>query len=276
MSSFEEEKFEEIVYRKNENVKKKKRKNTKLLESNDVTLANDDEARTAHKVDEIENQEIYLKPIRNPTNIEKRNMLAKSVEIMIIATLENHIYMFGNEIRRQTEGGPIGLALTGEIADCYMINWDKRFLEILKTLEISPALYERFKDDITIVVKSLEAGMKFENGSLVKDPEKKIIDAEKSDEEITMEIIKDIAESVDEMIEFTFDFPGNHKSRKMPVLDVEASINKEEQNKIEFEFYEKPTKNKNVIMRNSAIPSNQKRTILTQECLRRLKTHKLS
>ena len=86
-----------------------------------------------------------------------------------------------------------------------------------------------------------------------------------------MEIIKDIAESVDEMIEFTFDFPGNHKSRKMPVLDVEASINKEKQNIIEFEFYEKPTKNKNVIMSNSAIPSNQKRTILTQECLRRLR-----
>jgi hypothetical protein len=110
------------------------RKNTKLIESKDVTLANDDEVTTAHKVDEIEKQEIYLKPIRNPTNIEKRNMLAKSVEIMIIATLENHIYIFGNEIRRQTEGGPIGLALTGEIADCYMINWDERFLEILKTL----------------------------------------------------------------------------------------------------------------------------------------------
>ena len=198
-------------------------------------------------------------------------MLAKSVEIMIIATLENHIYMFGNEIRRQTEGGPIGLALTGEIADCYMINWDKRFLEILKTLEISPALYERFKDDITIVVKSLEAGMKFEDGSLVNDPEKKIIDAEKTDEEITMEVIKDIAESVDDMVNFTVDYPENHESGKLSILDVQASINKGKQNKVEFEFYEKPTKHNKVILSDSAIPAKQKRTILTQECLRRLR-----
>ena len=245
----EEESFEEIIHRKNENVKKSKKskkKNTKILETNDVTLVDDDGAPTAHKMDEIENQETFLKPIRNPTNLEKRNMLAKSVEIMIIATLENHIYKFGNEIRRQNEGGPIGLALTGEIADCYMINWDKRFLEILKSLNINPALYERFKDDITILIKSLEAGLKFENGSLVMDPEKKILDAKKSDEEITMEVMKDIAES-------------------------EVLVNKLKQNKIEFEFYEKPTKNKKVILSNSAIPSNQKRTILTQECLRRLR-----
>ena len=176
----------------------------------------------AHRLDELEDQELFLKPIRNPSNLEKRNMLAKSVEIMIIATMENHVYRFGNEIRRQKEGGPIGLALTGEIAYCYMINWDQKFLEKLKSLGIDPALYERFKDDITILIKCLEGGTKFENGSLVMDIEKKAIDEEKTDEEITMTVIRDIAESVDDMIKFTFDYPGNHKSGKMPVLDVEA------------------------------------------------------
>ena len=29
----------------------------------------------------------------------------------------------------------------------------------------------------------------------------------------------------------------------MPVLDVEVNINKEEENRIDFEFFEKPTKN---------------------------------
>ena len=161
---------------------------------------------------------------------------------MIIVTMENHVYRFGNEIRRQREGGPIGLSLTGEIADCYMINWDRQFLEKLKSLGIDPAIYERFKDDITILVKCLEAGLKFEHGSLIMDLEKQKVDQEKSDEEITMAIIKDIAESVDKMLEFTVDYPGNHKSKKMPVLDVEVSVNKDKQNKIEYEFYEKPTK----------------------------------
>ena len=175
------------------------------------------------------------------------------------------------EIRRQREGGPIGLAITGEIADCYMLNWDKEFLKKMKTLKIDPALYERFKDDITIVLKALEAGTKFTDGVLIVDQEKKILDEGKTDEEITMEVVREVADSVDEMIKFTIDYPGNHKSGKMPVLDVKAAINKEKENKIEFEFYEKPTKNKKVILSDSAIPSKQKRTILTQECLRRLR-----
>ena len=136
---------------------------------------------------------------------------------------------------------------------------------------IDPALYERFKDDITLIIKCLKAGIKFENDSLVMDLEKKVIDEEKTDEEITMTVIKDIAESVDDMIKFTFDHPGNHESGKMPVLDLEVKINTNKQNMIEFEFYEKPTRNKSVILCNSAIPSKQKRTILTQECLRRLR-----
>ena len=190
---------------------------------------------------------------------------------MIITSLENHIYKFGNQIRKQGAGGPIGLSLTGEIAECYMIYWDREFLAKLKSVGIVPALYERFKDDITIVTKSLEAGTKWQAGVLTVDHEKVIKDAEKTEEETTMELIRDIADSMDDMIKFTVDWPGNHKSGKIPILDIQASINKDKQNKIEFEFYEKPTKNQRVIMSDSAIPSQQKRTILTQECLRRLR-----
>ena len=236
---------------KNENVKKKRRKtgnsktkNTNTIEDDDnecrtdmvhdTHVNDDDEGTKAHK------NEKFLEPVRAPTNTEKLNMLAKSIEIMIIATLENHIYKFGNEIRRQREGGPIGLAITGEIADCYMLNWDKEFLKKMKTLKMDPALYERFKDDITIVLKALEAGTVFKNGILEVDQEKKISDAEKSDEVITMEVVREVADSVDEMIKFTVDYPGNHKSGKMPVLDVQAGLNKEKDNKIEFNSMKNP------------------------------------
>ena len=57
-------------------------------------------------------------------------MLSKAVEIMIIVGMENHVYQFGNEIKKQTKGGPIGLSLTGEVADYYLIGWDKKFEEI--------------------------------------------------------------------------------------------------------------------------------------------------
>ena len=61
-----------------------------------------------------------------------------------------------------------------------MIYWDKEFLEKLKSLGIDPALYERFKDDITILIKCFEAGTKYQNGELVIDIEKKSIDIEKN------------------------------------------------------------------------------------------------
>ena len=85
-----------------------------------------------------------------------------------------------------------------------------------------------------------------------------------------MEVIVEIAQSVDGMIKFTYDIPDNYKDKKVPVLDVKVKINKKEENRIDFEFFEKLTRNKRVILENSALPSNQKRTILTQECLRRL------
>ena len=216
-----EEQLEEIVYMKIESVGEKKKK---------------------IKDKDLDDPEVFRKPLREPNKIEKRNMLAKSIEIMIIITLENHVYKFGNEIRRQREGGPIGLSLTGEIADCYMIHWDKQFLKKLEQFGIEVFVYERFKDDITIVVESLEEGTKYENSSLINDSEKRINDEDKSDEEITMNVLRDIADSMDNMLQFTIDFPNNNKSGKIPILDIEASISKEKSNKIEFEFYEKPTK----------------------------------
>jgi hypothetical protein len=72
---------------------------------------------------------------------------------------------------------------------------------------------------------AVEAATKFKDGVLVNDLEKKITDEGKTDEEITMEVVREVADSVDEMIKFTVDYPGNHKSGKMPVLDVEAAIN---------------------------------------------------
>ena len=46
-------------------------------------------------------------------------------------------------------------------------------------------------------------------------------------------------------------------------------------NRIDFEFFEKPTRNPKLILAESAINNNSKRTILTQECLRRLRNTKI-
>ena len=76
------------------------------------------------------------------------------------------------------------------------------------------------------------------------------------------------------MIKFTYEVPDEN-SGKLAVLDVAVKVNKQESNCVDYEFYEKPTKNNRVILADAALPSNQKRTILTQECLRRLRNTKI-
>ena len=110
----------------------------------DVTPVCDDGKGTkAHKESARKEAPTIISPVRNPNDLEKRKMVGKIIEIMALAGMENHVYKFENIIRRQTSGGPIGLSLTGDIADCYLIGWDKKFKEKLKILGINEILYDR-------------------------------------------------------------------------------------------------------------------------------------
>ena len=98
------------------------------FDSGDVTIVSDDvQQKEALKKRGKTVQKEIIPPMKTPNEIQKRKMLSKAVEIMIIVGMENHVYQFGNEIKKQTKGGPIGLSLTGEVADCYLIGWDKKF-----------------------------------------------------------------------------------------------------------------------------------------------------
>ena len=110
---------------------------------------NDTNHNKKQKILEPKNkEETFLKPKRKPNTVEKRKLFGKALELMLIVALKNHVYKFGNRTRVQNEGGPIGLKLTGEIADCIMIQWDKKLMKELEKVNIEPMVYTRFKDDI--------------------------------------------------------------------------------------------------------------------------------
>ena len=52
-------------------------------------------------------------------------------------------------------------------------------------------------------------------------------------------------------------------------------MDKQSGNRINYEFFEKPTKIPKILLAESAINSSSKRTILTQECLRRFRNTKI-
>ena len=194
---------------------------------------------------------------------------------MLNMCMKNHVYQFNNEFRLQSQGGPIGLKLTGEIADCIMIKWDKKLLADMKNLNIDPEIYVRYKDDIQIVIESLEKGAAVIEDKVTIDETKKCEDEDINNTEVTFGVIQKLANKIDPMIQLTVETPCNSADGKLAVLDLKVNINKLEHNRIDFEFYEKPTRNPRVILASSALSWSSKRTILTQECLRRLRNTKL-
>ena len=67
--------------------------------------------------------------------------------------MKNYAYKFNNTIRKQSDGG-----LTCEIADCFMIRWEKQFLKKCKDIGICIMMYSRFKDDTFISALAVDKG----------------------------------------------------------------------------------------------------------------------
>ena len=73
------------------------------------------------------------------------------------------------------------------------------------------------------------------------------------------------------MIQLTVDFPSKHNNRRVPILDLEVWIEKDEEgfSQVRWSYYEKEMKNKYVMMASSAVPWRTKRNALLQEVVRR-------
>ena len=93
------------------------------------------------------------------------------------------------------------------------------------------------------------------------------MDKDRNEEEITMEILEQVAQSILKMIKVTSETPCKF-------IDKKLWVNHEEGGRVDFEFYSKEISNDLVLMADSAMPQDAKRTVLTQKCLRRLRNTK--
>ena len=210
-------------------------------------------------------------PQRLPTRNEKSKMIAKTLEIVTKEVMSKHYYAVGNTVKKQTDGGPIGLQLTGAVARVVMLWWDKKFLEVANTAGVGIDMYERFVDDSNLVSETIEAGWEFcETTKRMKFVEEKVQeDNQMEDDRKTALVIKHIANSIHPMIQMEEDYPSNHSDGKLPILDLKCSMNSEMM--IKFEHYEKPLASRLVLSAQSALPMQQKRNIHINECVRRLR-----
>lgn len=212
---------------------------------------------------------MWRKPTRKPTPEQKKKMIGLMVEIAVKKVMTCHFYKFAGVIRRQKDGGSIGLRQTGDVASLVMVEWDEEARKRIKDAEIKELMYGRYVDDIDHVYVAVKKGTRYnrETRKTEIDQEKIMTDMLREDDIITFEVITDIMNSVNDDIQLTSDVPSINTDKSIPVLDMSMKI---VDNRLRYTFYSKPMATRYLIPFRSAHPAKLKRSTLTQEGVRRL------
>ena len=204
------------------------------------------------------------------SDMTKKSMIREALRIVLKVVLLNHTYIFNNQPKKQTEGGPIGMDLSGLVAKIFMAWWDRQLLEKLANLDISIRLYKRYVDDINLAAKGLQLGTRLVEGSLRIVDEYIESDSDIPDDQRTLAIVKQVGETIHKSIKLKVDCPSLHADGKLPILDLKVWIHKggDGLHTILHEHYIKDCASHQVTHANSALAWKDKRSILTQMCLK--------
>ena len=190
------------------------------------------------------------------------------MEIAVKTILSNHLYQMDGKVFRQQTGGPIGLEITGVLSRLVMLWWDKMFLHKLDKLGILMMMYKRYVDDGNMILDAVPVGARIVDGKLSILPEAIQEDYGIPADKRTAGLIRYIANTITPMIQMEEDFPSNHPSGHLPILDLEVWVD----NMTTFhQFFKKPMASRKLVQAESAFSTSKKRAILLEEGMRRLR-----
>ena len=63
----------------------------------------------------------WLSPSEEPGDDAVRILFTEAMRVVLSFIMENHLYTFDGQIKLQSKGGPIGLQLTGVLAQLFMV-----------------------------------------------------------------------------------------------------------------------------------------------------------
>ena len=213
----------------------------------------------------------WLRPRWQPTAREKRMMVVQGLGIALRKVMHNHVYVFDGVIRKQAKGGPIGLELTGNIAQVFMMWWDKEIKKRLEAIGLTPLMYQRYVDDINTVSPVPPPGFRYVNGSGHVDAACVARDLSREGDERLFTLWKTVADSIHPSIQVEVDFPSRHLEKSVPILDLRVWVEETivgGKYVVMHEYYMKDVASKAVLNARSTVPYSMKRTVLTQEALR--------
>ena len=122
----------------------------------------------------------------------------KAFEIALKLVMKNHIFTFNDENFKQLSGGAIGVSIAGDVANLFMVWWDRELKSRLTVERILIKLYSRYVDYGNIAAQR---------------PDDLMSCSVEEAEEQTMERIKTIANSIHWSIQVKVDYPSKHHDK---------------------------------------------------------------
>lgn len=217
-----------------------------------------------------EEDSLFTKPLRSPNKHEERVIMAKCLELMIIASMTNHTYLFNDTVRLQTKGGAIGLEVTQALARLYMLWWDQKFLDVANRAGFEIQMYKRYVDDTNIIMKAIGQNVVWDEESLQLRSTNATLEEEEPADLRSAKEIKKMANSIADFIQWEEAVPSNSPGGRLPILDLQCWHSNTSGNSttIYYTFYRKPMANRQLMLFSSAMPEQVKRTTLSQEVIR--------
>ena len=212
-------------------------------------------------------------------------MLSLALEEGIKACMSHHLYSLDQAVLHQDRGGPIGLKLSGALAKAFMVHWCRRFGQTLRAATASIPLYKIhlhvfYVDDQGLVVPCLPPGSRYQEGEVRVVEEEVEGDLLLAGDRRTAMVRRDIANTISPNTTITVDYPSNHRSGWMPILDLHVRMEEGGVEgggrEVDWRFYKKEVSSPFFLLNRSAVSAKVKRAMLAQEGLRRLRNTKPS
>ena len=187
--------------------------------------------------------------------------------------MANYFYSLNNQIYHQQAGAGIGNQASEKLGKLLLKRFDRKFLAKICKLKIELDLYKRYMDDVSTALASLDPGVRYQGGKMIRMQELVAQDEMVGADKRTLDELVKIADSIYECLNFTADCPSSQEGeeKKVPVLDLKLYVG--EQGTIIHEFYEKPVACKLVIPATSAHCKQMKLAVMVEEGIRRLRNH---
>ena len=210
----------------------------------------------------------FLSREQVPTREQERLMLALALEQGILATFGQHYYSFGQEVKLQREGGPIGLKISGAVGKVAMLAWVREYQSRMRKAtsdlpHMEQYLHQLYVDDNNAIMEELPPGTRLVEGRFQVVEELVEEDSLVPGDRRTGELAKELANTICPYLQMEVDYPSNHPTGWMSILDLEVQMTSDKT--INYRWFKKPMATDYSILNRSAMPAATKRITLVQK-----------